>query len=52
MDLTKRSSHFGFGQNWQNYAATIDSKDKVVPGFTSLGYSLDQLIDAQRLTRS
>ena len=38
MDLTERETHFEFGENWKNYARTIDQKriDSAVEGVKKL----------------
>jgi 2-polyprenyl-3-methyl-5-hydroxy-6-metoxy-1,4-benzoquinol methylase len=36
MDLTKRESHFEFGKNWKDYAATID-RDRIDAAVMGLG---------------
>jgi 2-polyprenyl-6-hydroxyphenyl methylase/3-demethylubiquinone-9 3-methyltransferase len=38
MDLTERETHFEFGENWKNYAKTIDQKrvDSAVEGMKKL----------------
>ena len=38
MDLTERATHFEFGENWKNYARSIDQKrmDSAVEGVKKL----------------